>query len=183
MFEHNNRFQVRVDQINPKWKGTILLGVVGVPPSNLTFPSSSMLLKRPCWIITNDYTNINGSKTQSKCGEILNSVQKDTIITMALSYSGNLSLTVGQTTLNDIASGLPHHLYPIFDLYGKCEKFTILNMEQKNGSTINEEVLPAQGLSLDSDRNVPQCEKADLEIHEKETDTSVPTSSAGTSIM
>lgn len=155
-------------------------------PNNITFPSSAILLKRPCWIVTHDYTNLNGNKTQSKYGEILNSIQKDTVITISFSYSGNLSITVGQKTLDDFASGLPHHVYPIFDLYGKCEKLTILNMEPKNGSPINEEVLPtvSHALSLDSDRNVPQCEKADLEIHEKETDTSLPSSSImGTSVM
>lgn len=96
-----------------------------------------------------------------------------------------MSITVGQKTLDDFATGLPHHMYPIFDLYGKCEKLTILNAEHKNGSPINEEVLPTVShvLSLDSD-HVPQCEKADLEIHEKETDTSLPsTSLGGTSIM
>lgn len=181
--------QIRIDQINTKWKGTILLGVIGTPSTNVpSFPSSAILLKRPCWIITHDYTNINGNKNQSKYGEILNSIQKDTVITMSLSFSGNLSITVGQTTLDDFACGLPQHVYPVFDLYGKCEKLTILNVEQKNGSPINEEVvLPASmnhALSSDSDRNVPQCEKADLEIHEKETDTSLPSSSlVGTSIM
>lgn len=165
-----------------------MLGVIGVTPTNFTFPSSAILLKRPCWIVTHDYTNINGNKTQTKYGELLNSIQKDTVITLSFSYSGNLSITIGQKTLDDLASGLPHHVYPIFDLYGRCEKLTILNMEQKNGSPINEEVLPAtvnHVLSLDSDRNVPQCEKADLEIHEKETDTSLPPSSSlvGTSIM
>ncbi|XP_037052050.1 neuralized-like protein 4 isoform X2 [Bradysia coprophila] len=178
---------VRIDQINTKWKGTILLGVIGVTPNNFIFPSSAILLKRPCWIVTHDYTNINGNKNQTKYGELLNSIQKDTVITISFSFSGNLSVTVGQKTLDDLASGLPHHVYPIFDLYGRCEKLTILNTEQKNGSPINEEVLPAttsHALSLDSDRNVPQCEKADLEIHEKETDTSLPSSSlVGTSIM
>ncbi len=186
-FDYFFYFQIRIDQINTKWKGTILLGVIGVSPNNFTFPSSAILLKRPCWIVTHDYTNINGNKNQSKYAEVLNSIQKDTVITMSLSYSGNLSITVGQQTLDDFASGLPHHVYPIFDVYGKCEKLTILNMEQKNGSPINEEVLPAtisHALSLDSDRNVPQCEKADLEIHEKETDTSLPSSTlVGTSIM
>lgn len=180
--------QIKVDQINTKWKGTIILGAIGTPPGTAApFPTSAILLRRPCWIVTNDYLNINGSKNQSKFAEILDEIQKDTIITMTLTYSGSLTLTVGQKCLEEFATGLPHHVYPVFDLYGKCEKISILHCEPRNGSPINEEAsLPgvvafaaagpsgvANGNNWDGG-HVPHCEKADLEVHEKETDVSLP---------
>lgn len=51
------------------------------------------------------------------------------------------AITIGQTTLDDLATALPHHIYPVFDLYGRVEKITILNGDLRNGSPINEEVL------------------------------------------
>ncbi|XP_055625831.1 neuralized-like protein 4 [Toxorhynchites rutilus septentrionalis] len=172
---------IKINQINPKWKGTIAVGVLGVCPGThqFPFPTSAILFRRPCWIATHDYININGNKTQSKYAEIFEQIQVGTVITLTLSHAGNLGITFGQTQLDDLAIGLPHHVYPVFDLYGKCEKISIVNGDPKNASPINEElaVMPsgstgvgAAGPSSADVENVPQCEKADLEVHEKETD-------------
>lgn len=186
--------QIKVEEINPKWKGTIILGAVSNYLNNMHLPSSAILLRRPCWIITHDYININGSKIQSKLGESLLKIQKDSIITLTLTHSGSLILNLvnnqtgrrGSTAHNltdssqimekfteELASGLPNHVYPIFDLYGKCERISLLCPDIRNGSPINEEIIPTS-LNHEIDRNVPQLEKADLEVHEKETDSLQP---------
>lgn len=165
-------------------------------------PSSAILLRRPCWIITHDYINFNGSKIQSKLGEALLRIQKDTIITLTLTHSGSLTLTMNivnnlaerkaSTTYNsletqpttekfveEIASGLPTHVYPIFDLYGKCERISLICPDIRNGSPINEEVFTSM-VNNETDRNsMPQLEKADLEVHEKETDSLQPSLDGG----
>ncbi|XP_050081126.1 neuralized-like protein 4 [Anopheles maculipalpis] len=204
---------VRVNTINTQWKGTIAVGALGAAPgaspTQFPFPTSAILFRRPCWIVTHDYVNINGTKTQSRYGELLDSIQPGTIITLTLTHAGCLLITCGQTQLEELATGLPHHVYPVFDLYGKCERVTIYNGDPKNGSPIAEElaVLPNEpqrlggqmmmggtigngggpaiessvagsgatvaGTVLDNGENVPQCEKADLEVHEKETDQTV----------
>ncbi|XP_055614454.1 neuralized-like protein 4 [Uranotaenia lowii] len=181
---------IKISQINPKWKGTIAVGALGVCPSihHFPFPTSAILFRRPCWIATHDYININGNKTQSSYAEIFEQVQVGTIITLTLTHSGNLGITFGQTQLDDLAIGLPHHIFPVFDIYGKVERISVINGDPKGfGSPINEElaVIPTvsglvtgvvggvdQGIivAAGDGENVPQCEKADLEIHEKETD-------------
>jgi neuralized-like protein 4 len=128
-------------------------------------------------VVTHDYINLNGVKTQSKYGDILENIQPGTIITMALTQTGSLSLTVGATTLEDLATGLPNHVYPVFDLYGKCEKISIMSGDVKNNSPINEEI---SSMITNEGENARQCEKADLEIHEKETD--LPAAMPGTSM-
>ncbi|XP_061511101.1 neuralized-like protein 4 [Anopheles gambiae] len=194
---------VRVNAINPQWKGTIAVGALGsapgASPAQFPFPTSAILFRRPCWIVTHDYVNINGTKTQSRYGELLDAIQPGTIITLTLTHAGSLVITCGQTQLEELATGLPHHVYPVFDLYGKCERVTIYSGDPKNGSPIAEELamlpnepqrsggpvsvaagpcdavgagpgaLVPQG-GLENGENVPQCEKADLEVHEKETD-------------
>uniref|UniRef100_A0A182JKE4 NHR domain-containing protein n=1 Tax=Anopheles atroparvus TaxID=41427 RepID=A0A182JKE4_ANOAO len=221
---------VRVNTVNPLWKGTIAVGALGMAPgvasAQFPFPTSAILFRRPCWIATHDYVNINGTKTQSRYGELLDAIQPGTIITLTLTHAGSLVVTCGQTQLDELATGLPHHVYPVFDLYGKCERVTIYNGDPKNGSPIDEELalLPneqqraggtvgmttggpdsntlttmtttttataattatamATMVGNDGGENVPQCEKADLEVHEKETDQTVATGQtaiAGTS--
>lgn len=137
---------------------------------------------------------------QSKLGEALLRIQKDTTITLTLTHSGSLTLTIlnsqaaarkaittstataynssteqssGDKFVEEIASGLPHHVYPIFDLYGKCERISLLCPDIRNGSPIQEEVI-STSINNETDRNVPQLEKADLEVHEKETDSLQP---------
>lgn len=83
---------------------------------------------------------------------------------------------------DDLFIGLPQHVYPIFDLYGKCERISIVNSEIRGrggidgvaGSPVNEELTmqTVNELGVDMDRNVPQGEKGDLEVHEKEIDLS-----------
>lgn len=104
---------------------------------------------------------------------------------MTLTHAGSLTVQIGEKFIEEIANGLPHHVYPIFDLYGKCEKITLLSPELRNGSPINEEItMSTINISqLEADRNVPQCEKADLEVHEKETENSVPSIVCGSSAM
>lgn len=136
---------------------------------------------------------------QSKLGETLLRIQKETIITLTLTHSGSLNLSIvnGQSGrkasvsntynsneaqansssdwkfIEEIATGLPHHVYPIFDLYGKCERISLVCPDVRNGSPINEEVI-SSSINNESDRNVPQLEKADLEVHEKETENLQP---------
>lgn len=182
---YNSPFQIKVEEVNPKWKGTLAIGAIGVAPHHINFNalSSSLLLKRPCWIVTHDYVNVNGHKTRSNYGEVLDRIQRGTIVTMMLTHSGNLVLMVDKTNLEVFATGLPNHVYPVFDIYGKCERITILNVEVRNGTpneelpleeTIGERDEEEDGDDEDGDGQegalnaMPQCEKADLEVHEKE---------------
>lgn len=111
-------------------------------------------------------------------------IQKDTTITLTLTHSGCLTLQMGEKSAIELAVGLPHHVYPVFDLYGKCEKISMFDgFDLANGTPINEEVSMATANLInsdsDADRNVPQCEKADLEVHEKETESSLPSGCCG----
>ncbi|XP_055706492.1 neuralized-like protein 4 isoform X2 [Phlebotomus papatasi] len=170
---------IRVEEISPNWKGTILVGVVGVCPtsSHLQIPQSAINMKRPCWIFAEDYVNINENKMQSSYAAVLENIQRGSVITL-LNHAGSLILMVNSTTLEELATGLPHHVYPVFDIYGKCEKISLVNAEiMRNGSPFNEEASLQNTLEAtgpESESNVPQCEKADLEVHEKETETSLP---------
>lgn len=79
---------------------------------------------------------------------------------------------VGSHNLEELAEGLPNQVYPVFDLYGKCERITILSGQDagRSSSPVPEEIsIFEQMLSNASDQNasVPECEKADLETHEK----------------
>ncbi|EDW40530.1 GL24837 [Drosophila persimilis] len=170
---------IKVDALNNKWKGTLGLGVLSACPS--TLPISLLDFKRSCWLATHDYVNINGQVLASKYGEALDQIQVGTVITLTLTHAGMLIIMVGSTNLEDLASGLPNHVYPVFDVYGKCEKITLITGSDaaRNGNANGTPILEApEALELDNAGMPQQCEKAHLEMHEKEKDTEQMSESA-----
>ncbi|XP_037940596.1 neuralized-like protein 4 isoform X2 [Teleopsis dalmanni] len=160
---------IRIDNINTGWKGTIGLGVIGIPLKHYNLiPTSILQFKRPCWLVTHDVININGQKLTSKYGEVLELLKPGIIITMTLTHAGVL----GNTNLEDLAICLPNNVYPIFDLYGLCEKISLINENEmvRNSTPIIEElpVLEHDGIHNRHTGACVQCEKANLEVHEKE---------------
>ena len=82
---------IKITQVHSKWSGTISVGAIGVCPGNsFVYPSSAILFKRPCWILSHDFFNLNGTKTSSKYGDVLNQIQAGTVITLSLTMAGNL---------------------------------------------------------------------------------------------
>ncbi|EDW41441.1 neuralized-like protein 4 [Drosophila sechellia] len=162
---------IKVDALNNKWKGTVGLGVLSASPQ--TGPISLLDFKRGCWLATHDYVNINGQVIASKYGDALEQIQVGTVITLTLTHAGMLIIMIGSTNLEDLASGLPNHVYPVFDVYGKCEKITLItgNDAVRTGNANGTPIVEAPE-ALELDNGMPQqCEKAHLEMHEKEKDT------------
>ena len=91
-------------------------------------------------------------------------------------------IMVGSQNLEDLAAGLPSLVYPVFDLYGKCDKISIINGSDaaRNGTPIIEEAVALEDEQTLDDGNIPQCEKADLE---KETEANpMPMSTSATAM-
>lgn len=168
---------LKINQLSSKWTGSLALGVIGINPSNkITFPATSVNLERPCWIISQEHFNINGTKSRTnKFHEALDQIKVGTIVTMCMSSSGALSFSIGSTTFQDIIVGLPNQVYPVFDLYGKCQKMSIVCGENTRipNSASDENFINNQ----EAESIQQNCEKADLEVHEKETDQTTPTPS------
>ena len=124
---------LKVNQLSPKWNGSLALGVIGVSPNTkITLPSTSINLERPCWIITQEHFNINGTKSRTtKFSEALDQIESRTVITVSLSLSSALTFAIGAITFTDIIVGLPNQVHPIFDLYGKCQKVSIISNDNQ----------------------------------------------------
>lgn len=173
----NQSVSVKIGQIGTKWNGSLALGVIGISPSNkVTFPATSINMEKPCWIISQEHFNINGLKSRTtKFNEVLDQIKAGTIITMSLSLTGALSFAVGSLTFQDVIVGLTNQVYPIFDIYGKCQKLSIISGDSQRVPTSASDENFANNQEAESIQQ--NCEKADLEVHEKETDQTTPTPS------
>lgn len=168
---------LKVNQLSSKWSGSLALGVIGINPNNkITFPATSVNLERPCWIISQEHFNINGVKSKTtKFNEALDQIKVGTVVTISLSSTGSLSFSIGTSIFPDVIVGLPNQVFPVFDLYGKCQKMTIMSGENQRipTSASDENLINNQ----EAESIQQNCEKADLEVHEKETDQTTPTPS------
>lgn len=167
---------IKVNKICNKWNGTMAFGFIGNNPNcnKLAFPSTAINLEKPCWILSQEHFNINGLRTKtSKFNESFEQIKAGTIITIAVNISGAVSLTIGSTTFQDIIVGLPNQIYPIFDVYGKCQKITLISGDNQRVTTSASD----DNIMNNQESESINCEKADLEVHEKETDQTTPTPS------
>lgn len=176
---------LKINQLSNKWNGSMAFGLLGVNPNTKTsYPATSVNLEKPCWIVSQEHFNINGVRSRTnKFHEVLDQIKVGTIITLNLSSTGSLSFSIGSSTFNDVIVNLPNPVYPLFDLYGKCQKMTIVSTEsQRLPISASEENFIANQEAESVQQN---CEKADLEVHEKETDQTTPTpsTSAAASLM
>ncbi|CAH2272324.1 neuralized 4 [Pelobates cultripes] len=58
-------FQVRIDQLSPRWTSSLSLGVIGVSPERLNFPATAAAIKRSSWIFQRSAVLCNGAKVIS----------------------------------------------------------------------------------------------------------------------
>lgn len=165
----------KVNQVSSKWTGSLALGVIGVNPSNkVTFPATSVNLDRPCWIISHEHFNINGTKSKTnKFSDALDQIKVGTVVTISLNSAGALSFAIGSSSFPDVIVGLANQVYPMIDIYGKCQKISIISGEAQRlpVSASDENIIANQ----EAESIQQNCEKADLEVHEKETDQTTPT--------
>lgn len=171
---------IKVNKICNKWNGTMAFGFIGNNPnsSKMTLPSTAINLEKPCWIVSQDHFNINGVRTKTtKFMEAFDQIKAGTVITIAINISGAFSFTIGSSSFQDIIVGLPNIVYPLFDVYGKCQKITIISGDNQRVPTSISDDNIISNQSHEAESIQMNREKADLEVHEKETDQTTPTPS------
>ncbi|XP_022905179.2 neuralized-like protein 4 [Onthophagus taurus] len=150
----NQIMQVQIEQLDSRWNSSIMCGVVCGQPEKLNLPGTAISMKGTCCIIANDWISINGLKSQSTSGERLNMLKPGSTVGLMVTETGLHIFINGEC--EEILPWVPNdgqQSFAIFDLYGQCQQIKIFN-------EFEEESL-ASGSSQD-------CEKADLEICEKE---------------
>lgn len=150
------------------------LGVIGMGSNKNTLPNNAFNLERPCWIVTQEHFNIHGTKSRtSKFFDALDSIKNGSIVTVSMSATNTFSFSIDSRVFNDVIVNLPNQVYPIFDLYGKCQKATLICSDNIRVSASASE----DNLNPETENIQQNCEKADLEVHVKESEQITPTPS------
>ncbi|CAH1098780.1 unnamed protein product [Psylliodes chrysocephalus] len=172
--EPNSKVEIVVDELESRWKSSLIVGVISGVPERLNLPVNALALKAPSCIVASDWLAINGIKSCSNYGLKLDNVSVGDHVEIILTEAKCFQLSINGVEEEPLALNFPNGspIYAVFDLYGQCQQIRILN------NSVQEEQ-PEIKKSAD-------CEKADLESCEKErseTKLSLPIPSASTSLI
>ena len=119
-------FQVKIEALDDRWSGSLMLGLTGISPDKTpSSPTSALLLKQPTWILSGRFIYQNGKKRTIELAD-LNQLGVGQSAGVYLSPSGHLGLAVDGQDLGPLVwVGLDEPLYAVVDLYGTCTQVTI----------------------------------------------------------
>ncbi|XP_030761137.1 neuralized-like protein 4 [Sitophilus oryzae] len=153
--EPNKAVQVVLEHLDTHWQSSIIVGVVAGPLERLSLPVNALAIKGPSCIIANDWISINGVKGRSNYGQVLNTLTQGDSIGVMITDSKYFKLIVNGIEEQSFPWSYPlgQSVYAVFDLYGQCQKISIINESSKSSEILSSNM---------------ECEKADLELCEKE---------------
>lgn len=117
-------FEIRIDQINPKWTSNLMVGVLECNPERIQFPFNALGLKKACWLVMGDDVFRNGIRTSEKIGVDLNTLKVGQTVGLMVDSAHNLHIIVGSMD-NVIACNVGSRCRALVVLYGEAEQVRI----------------------------------------------------------
>nr|CAD7196670.1 unnamed protein product [Timema douglasi] len=169
-------FQVRIEGLNSRWMSSLLCGIASLSPDKTHFPLTALGFKRNSWIICSDSVYQNGVKVKSCYGPNLDNLQGSHMVGVLVDYDSQLHLYVNGVDQGVAAKDIPSVCYAVVDLYGQCEKVSVVQCREEAQTTVADiSALSQEQMGVETES---LSEKADLECDEKEKLAS-PTPSCG----
>ncbi|XP_053318739.1 LOW QUALITY PROTEIN: neuralized-like protein 4 [Spea bombifrons] len=128
-------FQVRIDQLSPRWTSSLSLGVIGASPERLNFPATAAAIKRNAWLFQRSAVLCNGAKIRDGYGPNLDLCPEGTCLGLLRDSAGGLHLYVNGLDQGVGVQDLPDPCYVLLDLYGQCEQVSIVTGEIPGASS------------------------------------------------
>nr|XP_034336321.1 neuralized-like protein 4 isoform X5 [Crassostrea gigas] len=122
-------FQVRIEHLNTRWSFSLMIGILGFPPDKYTFPVSSMSIKKSCIMIQGNAVYSSGCKIKENYGPNLDELQIGHVIGIMVDEESNLRLFFNGVDQGVAARDVPGSCYGLVDLYGICDKVTVVPNE------------------------------------------------------
>ncbi|KAL3861342.1 hypothetical protein ACJMK2_007378 [Sinanodonta woodiana] len=166
----NRLFQIRLDQLNPRWSSSLMVGVLSFPPDRFNFPVSALAIKKSCIVVQGDAVYVCGAKIKEHYGPNLDKLHRGHMVGVLVDEENAMHLYVNGVDQGIAMREVSQPCYAIIDLYGQCEKVTIMPEE------INAVLQPAPVVMEDR-------EKADLDDVVKEKQQQQQSRSSDVSVI
>lgn len=126
-------FQIRIEQLDERWTGSIMLGVTAISPEKMSgSPTCALLLKRPSWIICGRSVHQGiGRRLTSDIGFDLNHLKAGQTAGLCINSTGHLCVVIDGKDRGPVAKvGLDQAFYAVVDLYGACLQASVVPVGQ-----------------------------------------------------
>lgn len=139
-------FQVKIEQLDERWTGSLMVGVTGIPPDKMpsTPPTCALLLKRPSWIISGRAVHQSGRKTRTDLKFDLNQLRIGQSAGVHLSQTGHLHVLIDGLDCGSVAwVGTSESLFAVIDLYGQTTEISAVSTRPTSTNTSTPTTQPA----------------------------------------
>ncbi|XP_012261174.2 neuralized-like protein 4 isoform X1 [Athalia rosae] len=157
-------FEVSIDKMVPRWSGAIEAGVTAIRPDELEFPSTMTDIDHDTWMLSGSAVMRDGVTLRHNYAcDLDNLVEGNRVGIMRLADT-SLHYYLDGIDQGIACTGLPLHVYPVIDLYGRCAQVTIVSPERRDIAT--QQYLPSENSTSQQPTSVIQPQ-AQVEITHK----------------
>jgi neuralized-like protein 4 len=111
-------------QVN-SWSGSIEVGLTTCDPINLVFPTSATGFREGTWVMSGCSIMKDGHTVLDEYGQDLDQLAEGDRVGVMRSASGVMHVFVNGVDQGPAASGIPHRVWAVIDMYGKCAQVTV----------------------------------------------------------
>ncbi|KAG7212691.1 hypothetical protein KM043_012968 [Ampulex compressa] len=128
-------FEVSIDKMVDRWSGAIEAGVTVIRPDELDFPSTMTDIDHDTWMLSGSIFMKDGVTLRNNYACDLDKLVEGNRIGMMRCADTTLHYYLDGVDQGAACSGLPQHVYPVIDLYGRCAQVTIIIPERRDPVT------------------------------------------------
>ena len=125
--QRNTLFQIVISHLTPRWSSSLTVGITCLSPDKIHLPVSLLHLKKESWVICGDGVYQNGTKVKTRYGPNLDSLTVGHSVGLLIDTENRLHLYVNNVDQGVACQDIPHKVFAVFDLYGKCDEIVIGN--------------------------------------------------------
>ncbi|XP_029436283.1 neuralized-like protein 4 isoform X1 [Rhinatrema bivittatum] len=133
-------FEVKIDELDEKWSGSIRLGVSTLLPSDVPYtvtglPATTLDLRsKVTWLVTGSEVRRNGSLLRQNYGCSLERLAMGNRVGVKRCADDTMHILINGEDMGPAATGVAKNVYAVLDLYGRVTSVSVIS------STVLEEL-------------------------------------------
>ena len=174
----NEVFEIRIDSLLPQWSGSLEIGLTPQDPEKMTFPKTMTQIYQSIWMISGSAVVHNGDTIWNDYNCDFDKLAEGATVGIMRSGDGEMHVFLNGKDLGVACVNVPPGCFAICDLYGQCNKVTILHPDK---GPINqnelERSLENPIIEFQSHNFVPSCgfefnsDRTLVSVYERERET------------
>ena len=126
----NEIFEIRIDSIVTLWSGSLEIGLTHQDPEKIMFPKTMTQITKDIWMISGSAVVHNGDTIWNNYKCDFDQLKEGSTVGVMRASDGTMRVFVNGKDQGIACVNVPEGVYAIADLYGQCNRVTILHPDQ-----------------------------------------------------